>query len=201
MRGRLWCVERCSNALSLCCCLERIHTLGAHAPFSGGQQQWDAFISWWANEEIEKVKRVGVLDHLQISESQEQFATLQPLLVQRPIVLLHGDLQAEHILVDPQTEQVLAFLDFADAQPGDPLLDIAVVTLWDHGLADFLLEGYSGIENSDRYLVSHSIEIKDVAMCLPDVYTLFYGVDSKLILQLITLQCYTSNKVGQTIQP
>jgi hypothetical protein len=35
--------------------------------------------------------------------------------------------------------------DFVDSQAGDPLLDIAVVTLWDQGLTDFLLEGYSGI--------------------------------------------------------
>jgi aminoglycoside phosphotransferase (APT) family kinase protein len=65
-------------------------------------------------------------------------------------VLLHGDLQTAHILVDPQTEHVLAFLDFADAQAGDPLLDIAVVTLWDHGLTDFLLEGYSGIVGNEE---------------------------------------------------
>ncbi len=128
--------------------LQRFHTLGAHPPFSGGQQQWEAFISWWANEEIEKVKRLAVLDHQQIRELHEQFETLRPLLVQRPIVLLHADLQTAHILVDPQTEKVLAFLDFADAQPGDPLLDIAVVTLWDQELTDFFLEGYSSIEKT-----------------------------------------------------
>lgn len=88
-----------------------------------------------------------MLDLQQISELHEQIETLRPLLVQRPIVLLHGDLQMAHILVDPQTEQVLAFLDFADAQPGDPPLDIAVVTLWDQELTDFLLDGYSSIEN------------------------------------------------------
>jgi len=130
--------------------LQRFHNIGAHPPFSGGQQQWDAFISWWENAEIEKVRRLDVLDPLQISELQEHFDHLQPLLVQRPIVLLHGDLQTAHILVDPQTEKVLAFLDFADVQPGDPLLDIAVVTLWDHALTDFLLEGYSGIANNEE---------------------------------------------------
>jgi aminoglycoside phosphotransferase (APT) family kinase protein len=130
--------------------LQHIHAIGAHPPFSGGQQQWDVFISWWRNEEVEKAKRLDVLDHRQIITVQTYFETLQPLLVHRPIVLLHGDLQTAHILVDPQTEHVLAFLDFADAQPGDPLLDIAVATLWDHGLADFLLEEYSGIENNEE---------------------------------------------------
>jgi aminoglycoside phosphotransferase (APT) family kinase protein len=125
--------------------LQRFHTLEAYPPFSGGQQQWNAFISWWVGEEMGKVKRLEVLDPLQLRKLQERFDHVQPILAQRPIVLLHGDLQPVHILVDTQTEKVLAFLDFADAQPGDPLLDIAVVTLWDHGLTDFLLEGYSSI--------------------------------------------------------
>ncbi len=56
--------------------------------------------------------------------------------------------QPAHILADLHTEHVLAFLDFADAQPGDPPLDIAVATLWDQELADLLLEGYCGIENN-----------------------------------------------------
>src|SRR6266704_3398534 len=87
---------------------------------------------------------------MQLIELQEIFDRLKSLLAQRPVVLLHGDLQTAHILVDPQTEKVLAFLDFADAQPGDPLLDIAVLTLWDPGLTDFLLEGYSGMANTEE---------------------------------------------------
>ena len=130
--------------------LQRFHTLSAHPPFSGGQQHWEVFISWLVHEEIEKVKRFGVLEPFRLMEIPKHFDRLQLLLAGRPIVLLHGDLQTEHILVDPQTEKVLAFLDFADAQPGDPLLDIAVVTLWDHGLTDLLLKGYSGIANNEE---------------------------------------------------
>ena len=87
---------------------------------------------------------------MQLIELQEIFDRLKSLLAQRPVVLLHGDLQTDHILVDAQTEKVLAFLDFADAQPGDPLLDIAVLTLWDKGLTDLFLEGYIGIENNEE---------------------------------------------------
>jgi aminoglycoside phosphotransferase (APT) family kinase protein len=130
--------------------LQRFHSIGVHPPFSRGQQQWDIFISRWANEEMEKVRILEVLDHFQISELQKQFDRLQPLLAQRPIVLLHGDLQPAHILVDAQAEKVLAFLDFVDAQPGDPLLDIAVLTLWDLRLTDLLLEGYSSIPNNEE---------------------------------------------------
>src|SRR5258708_37084013 len=79
--------------------LQRFHTLGAHPPFSGEQQQWDAFISWWENEEIEKVKRLGVLDSHYMSQWQEQFEALRPLLVQRPVVLLRVYLLPVHFLV------------------------------------------------------------------------------------------------------
>jgi aminoglycoside phosphotransferase (APT) family kinase protein len=130
--------------------IQRFHSISAHPPFAGGQKHWDDFIFWWVNDEIEKVKRFDVLDNIQIIKLQEKFDHLKPLLAQRPIVLLHGDLQTEHILVDSHTEKVLAFLDFADAQPGDPLFDIAVVTLWDHGLTDLLLEEYSSIENNEE---------------------------------------------------
>jgi aminoglycoside phosphotransferase (APT) family kinase protein len=125
--------------------LRHFHTLEASPPFSGGQNQWDTFISWWIHREMENIKIFQVLDALFLSKLQEQLAHIHPLLAQRPIVLLHGDLQPEHILVDSQTEKVLAFIDFVDAQPGDPLLDIAVLTLWDHELTDFLLDGYSSI--------------------------------------------------------
>src|SRR5260370_2629462 len=114
--------------------LPRFHTLGAHPLFSGGQQQWDAFIFWWENEEVQKVKRLGVLDSYYMSQWQEQFETLRPLLVQRPVVLLHGDLQTAHILVDPQTEKVLAFLNFATPHPVYPLFDIPFFPLCDQYL-------------------------------------------------------------------
>ena len=130
--------------------LQRFHTLSARPPFSGGQQRWDAFISWWQNDEFEKAKRLAVFDPQQMDKLREQFNLLQPLLAQRPVVLLHGDLQTSHILIDTHTEQVLAFLDFVDAQPGDPLLDIAILTLWDHQLTGYLLEGYSSIEYNEE---------------------------------------------------
>ncbi|EFH82538.1 phosphotransferase family protein [Ktedonobacter racemifer] len=124
--------------------LRCLHGLGAQPPFSGGQHRWEEFILWWANLEIEHARQGDVLNAWHASELRERFERLRPLLARRPIGLLHGDLQNEHILLDPQSQKVLAFLDFIDAQPGDPLLDIAVLTLWDQELTDPLLEGYEG---------------------------------------------------------
>ncbi|GHO70090.1 hypothetical protein KSC_089820 [Ktedonobacter sp. SOSP1-52] len=137
--------------------LRCLHGLGAQPPFSGGQQHWEEFILWWGNLEIEHACLSGVLDEGQARRLRERFERQRPLLAQRPIGLLHGDLQDEHILLDPQSQKVLAFLDFIDAQPGDPLLDIAVLTLWDHALTAPFLEGYGSIANNaeTQHLLAH----------------------------------------------
>lgn len=107
---------------------------------------------WWANLEIEHSRQAGILIEQQADILRDRFERLRPLLAQRPIGLLHGDLQDEHILLDPQSQKVLSFLDFIDAQPGDPLLDIAILTLWDQELTTPLLEGYSIILNTAETL-------------------------------------------------
>jgi aminoglycoside phosphotransferase (APT) family kinase protein len=130
--------------------IEQFHTIPTAPPFSGGQDRWDEFILWWARHEIGNIEKLEIFTGDEIGKLRNVFDYIKPALVGRPVVLLHGDLQAEHILVEPQTQRVVAFLDFADAQPGDPLLDIAVLSLWDHRLADAVLEGYVGIENDER---------------------------------------------------
>ncbi len=123
--------------------IEQFHTISTSPPFSGGQTQWSEFISWWSNREIGNLEKLNIFAANEIALLKNMFSTMKRTLVDRPIRLLHGDLQAEHILVNPQSQRVVAFLDFADAQPGDPLLDIAVLSLWDAHLADRVLEGYT----------------------------------------------------------
>ena len=130
--------------------IEKFHRLETSPPFSGGQTQWDEFILWWSMREIGSIERLDVFTNNEIAQMKRKFDRIQSVLAERPIAFLHGDLQAEHVLVNPQTQKVVAFLDFADAQPGDPLLDIAVLSLWDHQLADRVLEGYASIENNEQ---------------------------------------------------
>ncbi|MFC1621999.1 phosphotransferase family protein [Patescibacteria group bacterium] len=130
--------------------LELFHSIDTVLPFSGGQNSWDEFILWWSGKELQKIKQLDIFGGTEILEIENELRDLLPTLVSRPIVTLHGDLQAEHILVDAQHDRVLAFLDFVDSQPGDPLLDIAVLSLWDNKLADLILESYKGIENSTK---------------------------------------------------
>ena len=130
--------------------IEHFHQIKTSPPFSGGQMNWSEFILWWANHEIGNLEKLAIFTNGEITQMEYTFNVINSMLIERPITFLHGDLQAEHVLVDPQTQKVVAFLDFADAQPGDPLLDIAVLSLWDHQLADGVLEGYASIENNEQ---------------------------------------------------
>ena len=124
--------------------IARFHRLGAHPPFADGQPHWEDFILSRVDRELARLRHLGVLAEGEAVALRRRFDQLRPSLAARPIVLLHGDLQAEHIIVDPEGERVLALLDFADAQPGDPLLDFAILTLWDRGLTAPVLDGYGG---------------------------------------------------------
>jgi aminoglycoside phosphotransferase (APT) family kinase protein len=47
-----------------------------------------------------------------------------------PLRLVHNDLAAEHVLLDPQSHRVRAILDWADAAIGDPAIDFAGLWAW-----------------------------------------------------------------------
>lgn len=145
--------------------LRKFHGIGAHPPFSGGQDKWDEFILWWSFKEIDSLCGLEICSQWESDTLKSRFKRLQPILQDRPIVLIHGDLQAEHILLDREADKVIAFLDFADAQPGDPLMDIAVLTLWNHEMTGSLLEGYESIENNQetQTLLSHYRLLRHIA--------------------------------------
>jgi len=125
--------------------LERFHRLGAEPPFSTGELAWDEHVLAWMRSELASLRRFEVFTGDEIGILFARFERLRPMLATRPIVLLHGDLQPVHVLVDPSGERVVALLDFAEAQPGDPLLDIAVLTLWHKVLTGPILAGYAGL--------------------------------------------------------
>jgi len=133
--------------------LRRFHALGARPPFVDGQRSWSVFIRTWADREI-----ATMVEHRAISSGDGQrlhrhFAARDTVLSARPCALIHADLQAEHVLIDPATQRVNALLDFVDTQPGDPLIDIAVLSLWDTGLARAVLAGYDARGNEQTDLL------------------------------------------------
>lgn len=133
--------------------LRRFHALGARPPFVDGQRNWSVFIREWADREIATMVERGAIRSGEGRRLHRHFAALDPVLSARPCALIHADLQAEHVLIDPVAQRVTAFLDFVDTQPGDPLIDIAVLTLWDGALTTPLLAGYGAAGHADAALL------------------------------------------------
>jgi aminoglycoside phosphotransferase (APT) family kinase protein len=57
-----------------------------------------------------------------------------------PAVFIHGDFQAEHVII--HDGDVAAIIDWADAGHGDPLFDLAVLTQGHRERLDDVIEGY-----------------------------------------------------------
>jgi len=129
--------------------LRRLHELPEPPPFAGGQLRWDEFISWWSTLELQNAFERGFLATHEHQAIAAHYGALLPRLAARPFGLIHGDCQAEHWLVDPGDQEVLGVVDFADAQSGDPLMDIAVLTMWDPVLTEFVLKGHGSSDDLD----------------------------------------------------
>lgn len=65
-------------------------------------------------------------------------------------VFTHGDLQAEHFIIDDG--EVAGVIDWSEAGPGDPLRDIASLTQGHHEYLDAVLAGYG--KDIDRDVIS-----------------------------------------------
>ena len=125
--------------------LARFHRLEAQPPFPSGQLRWDDHIATSVEYVLADLEPRHIFDARRLTHFRRCFAARQSRLARRPISLLHGDLQPAHVMVDERGERVVAFLDFADAGPGDPLFDLAVLTLNDETLVAPLLAGYATI--------------------------------------------------------
>ncbi|MEO6044161.1 MAG: phosphotransferase [Tepidiformaceae bacterium] len=80
---------------------------------------------------------------------------LRPTLDHATPAWLHGDCQAAHFLLEPAGDRIAAVLDWADAHEGDPVMDFAVLTLFDREALLAVLDGYEASgELRDRVALS-----------------------------------------------
>lgn len=105
-------------------------------------ERWGDFVhDWFARELPYLVEHHGLVAE-DADVALRHAGELRASLNRRPLAWLHGDCQAAHFLIDPTTERVTAVLDWADAQEGDPAIDLAVLTLFDDGVLGHVLDGY-----------------------------------------------------------
>jgi aminoglycoside phosphotransferase (APT) family kinase protein len=81
---------------------------------------------------------------------------MYPAIDVRPPAWLHGDCQDAHFVLNPASDSVTAVLDWADALAGDPVLDMAVLTLSQDVALPHLLDGY-GADSELRAHVSRTL--------------------------------------------
>jgi aminoglycoside phosphotransferase (APT) family kinase protein len=78
-----------------------------------------------------------------VEEADVRAVRAQAEAVLRPFVpaFIHADLQAAHVFVDG--DEVVGVIDWEDAEAGDPLLDLAVLTMGHREHLDEVLDGYA----------------------------------------------------------
>jgi aminoglycoside 2''-phosphotransferase len=89
-------------------------------------------------------------------------------------VLLHGDLSADHLLVDSVTKGLTGVIDFEDAIIGDPAFDFTATI----ALGQAVLQAYQG-QRDDTFF-----ERVDFYRWLIPVHRMRYGVQSNLPAQI-----------------
>jgi aminoglycoside phosphotransferase (APT) family kinase protein len=124
-----------------------VHDVDAEPPFGTGfggfnpsRPTWRQFFELFADQMLTSCERDLGLPR---AEGDRIRAALHdaPGLDTPHVVWCHGDLQPEHILVDPATDRVTAIIDWADHGAGDFVWDFAVLTL-DGAPTAALLDGY-----------------------------------------------------------
>jgi aminoglycoside phosphotransferase (APT) family kinase protein len=125
-----------------------VHDVGGEPPFGTGfggfnptRPTWRSFFELFAETMLANCER-------NLGFPREQGDRIRDALRGAPqldtphLVWCHGDLQPEHVLVDPATDRVAAIIDWADHGSGDFGWDVAVLTIEHEPDRDAFLDGY-----------------------------------------------------------
>lgn len=121
--------------------LRRIHSIPPGPRFAAGSQSFRERMEAWHENEIRRSRDNGLLPPAQLHAVHSLLSPVWENMIEEPPCFVHGDVQAEHLLVGPD-RRIAAVLDFGDVHIGDPVLDLAVLTLWHPGQVDSVLSGY-----------------------------------------------------------
>ena len=109
-----------------------------------------AFASEYRSEDLDRLEEWlvtrGLADAGLIAEHAARARAVRDLDCNHS--LIHGDLQAEHVLVD--SGGVSGVIDWSDAGLGDPHYDLAVLTVGHAEHLDAVVDGYGTFVDRDR---------------------------------------------------
>jgi aminoglycoside phosphotransferase (APT) family kinase protein len=125
------------------------HDVGGGPPFGTGfggfgpeQPTWRAFFEAFAEQMLQDCERDLAFPADQAARIRDTLRACEPQLDTPHLAWCHGDLQPEHVLVDPATNRVVAIIDWADHGSGDIGWDVAVLTIDHASRRDAFLTGY-----------------------------------------------------------
>jgi aminoglycoside phosphotransferase (APT) family kinase protein len=129
------------------------HDLGGGPPFGTGfggfeseQSTWREFFEAFAESMLSGCERDLDFPAATAARIRAALHAAAPLLDEPHVAWCHGDLQPEHVLVDPETNRVTAVIDWADQGSGDIGWDVAVLTIDHVPCRDEFLAGYGAGE-------------------------------------------------------
>jgi aminoglycoside phosphotransferase (APT) family kinase protein len=125
------------------------HDLGGGPPFGTGfggfepeQPTWRAFFEAFAERMLQDCERELDFPARPAARIRDALLAAVPLLEAPHLAWCHGDLQPEHVIVDPATNRVAAIIDWADHGSGDIGWDVAVLTIDHDRRCNAFLTGY-----------------------------------------------------------
>ncbi len=130
--------------------LRRLHALGSSATFGDGfgghdpaHGSWREFFDAFTETRLSDCTRDCDLPDDQANRIRTSVRNIASLLDRPDVGWCHGDLQPDHVLIDPATERVASIIDWSDHGSGDIGWDIAVLTLDHDAHLEDLLDGYN----------------------------------------------------------
>jgi Ser/Thr protein kinase RdoA (MazF antagonist) len=133
--------------------LRRLHGLAwpaeaGSASWSG--RSWQDHFRWWADHERDQLLTYDSLRPAVIHGMHRYLSSTFAEMGEPELHVLHGDCQVDHYLVMGSSSRIAGVLDFGDAVLGDPVWDLAILTLDQPDRLSEILRGYQPDASFER---------------------------------------------------
>ena len=139
--------------------LTRLHAYPVDKAREAGVPERSDLVAYWRNKSRKQLNRIVDLN-VDPSNLRRYLENDVPLSFEGASRLVHNDLFAEHILVDPRSGIMSGIIDWGDAVISDPAVDFAGLYSWygekwlEHVLAHYYRTPDTEIISRSRYLAT-----------------------------------------------
>ena len=140
-------VDRPQVARQLGLFLDTLHTYPLDRAEQAGVREEIDMVAHWRNRAFEGLKRIVDFE-ANTHRLYQYLASNSPSRYEGAPRLVHNDLWAEHILINPHSGSVNGIIDWGDLSSGQPEFDFAVMYITHHNNEKFkkLVEGYGEVD-------------------------------------------------------